>query len=123
MEYLHADLTERIIRCFYNVFDNLGHGFLESVYEQALVYELEEAGFKIERQKDISVLYKGKKCGLFKADLVVDDKVIIELKAGKALSSVHEAQLLNYLKATKLKLGLLVNFGSKLEFKRKIFTN
>lgn len=123
MEYLYADITERIIRCFYNVFDNLGHGFLESVYEQALVYELEEAGFNVERQKDISVLYKKKPCGLFKADLVIDKKVIIELKAVQSLNSAHEAQLLNYLKATKLELGLLVNFGNKLEFKRKIFTN
>ena len=120
-KYLYSDLTEKIIKCFYAVYDELGAGFLESVYVKALIIELENIGLKVNFEKEIKVNYKGTIIGKFRADLVVEDKVIIEIKAISALNSQHEAQLLNYLKATGIRIGLIVNFGSKLEFKRRIF--
>ena len=120
-KYLYSDITDKIIRCFYNVFDELGTGFLESVYVKALIIELKKIGLNIESEKEIKVNYKGIIIGNFRADIVVEDKVIIEIKAISTLKSQHEAQLLNYLKATGIRVGLLVNFGSKLEFKRRIF--
>lgn len=120
-KFLYEDLTERIIRCFYNVHDELGSGFLESVYEKALMIELESIGLKANNQKNLNVSYKNHVVGEFKADLIVDDKIIIEIKAVTSMTSQHEAQLINYLKATGIKVGLLVNFGDKLEFKRRVF--
>jgi len=120
-KFLYEDLTERIIRCFYNVHDELGSGFLESVYEKALMIELESIGLKANNQKNLNVSYKNHAVGEFKADLIVDDEIIIEIKAVTSMTAQHEAQLINYLKATGIKVGLLVNFGDKLEFKRRIF--
>ena len=120
-KYLYSDITDKIIRCFYNVFDELGAGFLESIYVKALIIELKNIGLNIESEKEIKVNYKGTIIGNFRADIVVEDKVIIEIKAISALNSQHEAQLLNYLKATGIRIGLLVNFGNKLEFKRRIY--
>jgi len=122
-EYLHQDLTEKIIRCFYNVFDELGYGFLESVYESALVLELKNIGLKVESQKELEVFYKGVSVGKYRSDIIVENKVIIELKAVSQLTKAHEVQLVNYLKATNIEIGLLVNFGEKINFKRKIFRN
>ena len=116
-KYLYSDITDKIIRCFYNVFDELGAGFLESIYVKALIIELKNIGLNIKSEKEIKVNYKGAIIGNFRADIVVEDKVI----AISALNSQHEAQLLNYLKATGIRVGLLVNFGEKLEFKRRIF--
>ena len=118
---LYEDLTEKIIKCFYKVYDALGEGFLESVYEKALMIELEDAGIKTENQRSLNVHYKGRLVGDFKADIVIEDKIVIEIKAVSRLAPQHEAQLINYLKATGLKVGLLVNFGEKLEFKRRVF--
>ena len=118
---LYEDLTEKIIKCFYKVHDALGDGFLESVYEKALLIELEDAGFKAESQRSLTVYYKGRLVGDFKADIVIEDKIVIEIKAVSRLAPHHEAQLINYLKATGIKVGLLVNFGEKLEFKRRVF--
>ena len=120
-KFPYEDLTERIIRCFYNVHDELGSGFLESVYEKALMIELESIGLKANNQKNLNVSYKNHAVGEFKADLIVDDEIIIEIKAVTSMTAQHEAQLINYLKATGIKVGLLVNFGDKLEFKRRIF--
>lgn len=120
-EFLYEDLTERIIKCFYEVYDELGTGFLESVYEKSLMVELKICGFKTDAQKSLDVYYKNQLVGDFKADIIVEDKVIIEIKAVSKLAPQHEAQLINYLKATGIKVGLLVNFGEKLEFKRRIF--
>ncbi len=120
-EYLFSDITEKIIKCFYTVFDELGAGFLESVYMKALIIELEKIGLNVDYEKEIKVNYKGTIIGNFRADIVVEDKIIIEIKAISALNSQHEAQLLNYLKATGIRVGLLVNFGDKLEFKRRIY--
>jgi len=120
--YLYEDITDKIIRCFYNVYDELGPGYLESVYEKALIYELTKMGFKVESQKQIQVHYKDVICGNFVADIVVDNKIIIEIKAINCLLEIHEAQLINYLKATGIEVGMLVNFGAEFEFRRKIFT-
>ena len=120
-KYLHENLTRKIIRCFYNVHDELGYGFLEGVYENALMIELEKSNLKAENQKAIKVFYDNKVVGEYRVDIIVEDKVMIELKAVSRLNKMHEVQLINYLKATGIKLGLLVNFGKKLEFKRKIF--
>ncbi len=119
-DYLFEETTKQIISCFYKVFDELGNGFLESVYEKSLLIELGNCGLVALPQKSLSVYYKNQLVGEFKSDIIVDDKILIEIKAVNKLVAKHEAQLLNYLKATKIKLGLLVNFGEKLEFKRRI---
>ncbi len=120
-EFLYEDLTKKIIKCFYKVYDELGTGFLESVYEKSLLIELKDIGLKAINQKSLNVFYKNQLVGVFKADIVVEDKIIIEIKAINKLTEQHEAQLINYLKATGIKVGLLVNFGEKLQFKRRIF--
>ncbi len=122
-EYLYKDLTSEIIGCFYNVYNKLGYGFLEKVYENALKYELEKKGFKVEKQRPIHVFYDETKVGEYFADLIVDDAVILELKAAESLCEEHEYQLINYLKATNIEVGLLLNFGKKPEIRRKIFSN
>jgi len=120
-EYLFKELTEKVIGCFYRVHDELGTGFLESVYEEALIIELRDSGIKFENQRPLNVYYKGELIGDFRADIVVEDKIIVKIKAVSSLLPLHEAQLLNYLKISGMKIGLLVNFGEKFEFKRKIF--
>lgn len=122
-QYLHSDLTDKIIKCFYKVYNTLGYGFLEKVYEKALCIELDKLGLEIKQQHPISVYYENQLIGEYYADIIVDDKVIIELKAIESLKDVHGNQLLNYLKATEIEIGLLLNFGVKPEVKRKIFTN
>lgn len=121
MNYLYQDLTEKIIKCFYKVHDKLGHGFLESVYENALLIELKKSNIEAKNQCLIKVYYDNNVVGDFRADILIEDKIIIELKAISSLNKINEVQLVNYLKATGIKVGLLVNFGEKLEFKRKIF--
>lgn len=122
-EYLHQELTSKIISCFYKVYNTLGFGFLEKVYENAMLIELNESGLTTERQKPISVFYNEKLVGEYFADLIVDSKVIIELKAAESLIEEHELQLINYLKATDVEVGLLLNFGKKPEVRRKILSN
>lgn len=122
-DYLFQDLTSKIISCFYKVYNKLGFGFLEKVYENALLIELTNSGLRVDRQKPINVYYENQLVGEYFADLIVDDKVIIELKAAEALIEEHELQLINYLKATDIEVGLLLNFGKKPEIRRKIFTN
>lgn len=119
---LHGELTDRVLRAFFDVYTQLGHGFLESVYEAALTIALNESGLKAERQVPISVRFRGHCIGEYRADLVVEDLLILEIKAQAALSPINEAQLLNYLKATGMQVGLLLNFGPKPQFKRRIFT-
>ncbi len=114
-----AELTEKIIGCAYKVSNSLGCGFLEKVYENSLAHELRKEGFHVEQQQKINVLYDGIIVGLYEADLVVNGCVIIEVKAIRALEDAHKAQCLNYLKATGIRLGLLINFGSpRVEVKR-----
>jgi GxxExxY protein len=121
--YLHKDITSEIINCFYTVYNKLGYGFLEKVYENALKIELESKGLFVEKQKPIGVYYKGHLVGEYFADLIVENKVILELKAAETLCEEHEYQLINYLKATEIEVGLLLNFGKKPQINRKIFTN
>jgi len=118
---LHEKITEDIIRAFYRVYRVLGYGFLEKVYENAMVIELRKACLKIEPQKCVTVHYGSERVGEYFADLLVEDLVIVELKAANAIAEEHESQLINYLKATGMEVGLLLNFGRKPEFKRKIF--
>ena len=120
---LHKEITGQIIEAFYKVNNTLGYGFLEKVYENAMKIELISRGLKVEQQKNIRVYYEGNEVGDYFADLIVNDVVIIELKASESLCEEHEAQLINYLKATTAEVGLLFNFGKKAEFRRKIFTN
>ena len=123
MEYLHQDITERIIQCFYEVYNTLGYGFLEKVYERAMLHELTRSGLQVQGQVPVTVHYKGEDVGDYFADIVVNDLVILELKAAEAVVEEHELQLINYLKATNMEIGLLLNFGRKPEVRRKIFTN
>ena len=121
--YLHSEITEVIIGAFYDVYNTLGYGFLEKVYENALVLELAERGLSSKQQQPINVFYKNVQVGNYFADIVVENSVIIELKAAENIIVQHEFQLINYLKATEIEIGLLMNFGKKPQFKRKIFTN
>lgn len=121
--YKHSEITERIIKAYYNVYNTLGFGFLEKVYENAMVIELSSMGFVVEKQRRIKVHYQGKEVGEYFADLTVNDQVIIELKAAEFLCEEHEFQLINYLKASQIEVGLLLNFGQKPELKRKVFSN
>lgn len=123
MEYYHQELTGDIIKAFYRVYNELGYGFLERVYQNALYLELIEKGFTVEANKKISVYYKSKEVGYYIADLVINDTIILELKACDHIIDEFEYQLLNYLRATKCEVGLLLNFGKKAEFKRKLFHN
>ena len=123
MELQHGELTDAILKAFYKVYNALGHGFLEKVYENAMLIELQKAGLKVETQHPIAVLYDGQVVGAYYADLIVGDLVIVELKAVAMLDSANEAQLLNYLRASDIEVGLLLNFGARPEFKRKAYSN
>ena len=120
MEYLCEDITRKIIGCAYKVHNTLGSGFLEKVYENALKIELERNGLVVEQQKQIQVQYEGVVVGHYVPDLLVDSSVVIEIKAVDNIDPVFEAQLLNYLKATGLRIGLLINFGPKVTIKRRV---
>ncbi len=120
---LHRALSEKVISAFYKVYRTLGHGFLEKVYENAMLLELEKQGLNVQQQKRINVYYDGKVVGVYFADLIVEGTIIIELKASASLRKEHEYQLINYLKATDKEVGFLVNFGKEPQFTRKIFTN
>ena len=122
-DFKYKELTDRIIQAFYCVYNELGFGFLENVYQNALYYELQNRGFIVEPQKAIDVYYQTQLVGKYKADLVVDDLIILELKAVDYLLEEHELQLINYLKATDKEVGLLLNFGMKPEIRRKAFDN
>jgi GxxExxY protein len=121
--YKHSEITEQILAAFYAVYSALGYGFLEKVYANALKIELEKRGFKADKEFEIKVYYAGQVIGEYFADLIVADSVIVEIKAAKSLAQEHEAQLLNYLKATPYEVGLLLNFGPKPEQKRRSFDN
>ncbi len=117
----YEDLSKKIIAAAYEVHNELGHGFLEKVYKNALALELEDAGIKCNVEVPLKVSYHGRIVGDYVADLVVENKIIVEVKAVKKLDSVHEVQLVNYLKATGLSLGLLINFAESVQVKRRIF--
>ena len=118
--FLYNDLSEKIIGCAYKVFNSLGTGFLEKVYENALMKELTNSELRVLQQHPIKVYYEGTIVGDYIADILVEKKIIVEVKAVRELSKVHETQLVNYLKATGLKVGLLINFGSEIGIRRKV---
>ncbi|MBZ5525769.1 MAG: GxxExxY protein [Acidobacteriia bacterium] len=120
---MHSDLTDKIIGTFYEVYNELGFGFLESVYEEAMTMALKAKSMDVQRQVAIPVWFRGQKIGFYEADLVVNGCVLIELKASKALDSAHEAQLLHYLRSTEIEIGLLLNFGPRSQVSRLAFGN
>jgi len=121
---LHSDLTEKILGVYYDVYNEVGHGFLESVYANCMYFALTRAGISVRREVPIPVYFRGQDVGQFKADLVVRDSVLIELKAVQNLDRSHEAQVMNYLRATELEVGLLLNFGeARPQFRRIVFGN
>jgi GxxExxY protein len=123
MGLLHQELTDVIIKTFYEVYNELGYGFLEKVYQNSLYLELKNKGYSVEAQKRINVYYKGTEVGEYYADLIIEDTIILELKAADDIVKDFENQILNYLRATDCEVGLLLNFGKKPEFKRKIYEN
>ena len=118
-----ADITKVVIGGFFDVYNHMGRGFLESVYEGSLEHALVAAGVKVQRQFPVPVFFRGKEVGFFRADLLIDDRVIVEIKRARRLHPRHKAQLINVLKATPIELGLLLNFGPRPLFKRVLFTN
>lgn len=120
--YLYSELSSKILEAFFNVYNTLGFGFLEKVYENAMMIELKKLGLHCIQQQHIDVFYDTEKVGDYFADIIVEDKIIIELKAAEALSPEHEAQLVNYLRATEIEVGLLLNFGKTPQHKRRVLT-
>lgn len=120
---LHKSITDSILKTFYEIYNGLGHGFLEKVYQNAMYFQLKSLGYKVEAQKRINVYFKGQLVGEYYADLIVEDVVIVELKTAELLMNIHIAQVINYLKATPIEVGMLLNFGEEPEFKRIIYTN
>jgi GxxExxY protein len=123
MAIKHEELTGKIISVFYEVYNELGHGFLESVYENSLRFALADAGLLVPLKQELVVWFRGREVGRFVPDIVVDSLVILEIKAARAIDPAHEAQLLNYLRATEVEVGLLLNFGPEPQFKRMVFDN
>jgi GxxExxY protein len=121
-DYKHAELTEQIIREAFVVHNSLGSGFVEKIYENALCKRLQQSGLRFQQQPSIKVWFESEIVGEFAADIIVQDQVILELKAVEQLQKIHEVQLVNYLKATGIEVGLLINFGRKADIRRKVFT-
>jgi GxxExxY protein len=119
----HSDLTEKIIGVFYDVYNELGYGFLESTYAEAMMIALDDIGLVAAREIPIPVWFKGRKAGQYFADILVENTILPELKATKTLEKAHEAQLLHYLRATEIEVGLLLNFGLQPQFRRLLFDN
>lgn len=123
MPLQRSDVTSKIINAFYAVYNGLGYGFLEKVYENAMVLELTKRGFAVEQQKQVQVYYEGRVVGEYYADLLVNEQFILELKAAEAISEAHTAQLLNYLRSTTCEIGFVFNFGPEPTFERRFFSN
>jgi len=121
--YINSEITDLIIKAFFNVYNKLGYGFLKKVYENAMMIELKRLGLNAEKQKQLKVFYDEFEIGEYFADIIVNDCVIVELKAAEVICPEHEAQLVNYLKATDIEVGLLLNFGKEPKFKRRVLTS
>jgi GxxExxY protein len=119
----HSNLTDKIIGVFYDVYNELGHGFLESTYKEAMALALTESGLANAREVPVPVWFRGRRVGQYFADLIVESDVLLELKASRTLESAHEAQLLHYLRSTDIEVGLLFNFGPRPQFRRLLFDN
>lgn len=122
MGLIYEELTEEIIGCFFRVYNELGYGFLEKVYENSMALTLRKQGFYVRQQAPIKVYFEGEIVGEYFADMMVEDKVILELKTAETISEAHKVQLRNYLKATQIKIGYILNFGPEATFKRMIYT-
>ncbi len=122
-DFKYVELTEKIIEIYYRVYNKLGYGFLEKIYKNAMMIEFKKENISAVSQSAIRVLYEGEIVGEYFADILISDKIIVEIKAAKNVAEEHEAQLLNYLKATDIEVGLLLNYGPKPNFKRKAFDN
>ena len=122
-ELLHQNITQQVLDSFHYVYNQLGYGFLEKVYENSLIHVLRKNGLDVKQQIPIEVYFEDVQVGHYIADIVVNDAVILELKSAETLQEADEAQLLNYLRASQLEVGLLLNFGKRPKFKRKYFTN
>jgi len=121
--YKHSELTDAIIGVFYEVYNELGFGFLESVYRKAVCMALIEKGLRVESEVATSVFFRGEKVGDFRADLIVNQIVLLELKTAEKIVRAHEAQVLNYLRSTTLELGLILNFGPQPQIRRLVLDN
>lgn len=121
-QLIERDVTERVIGIFYAVYNELGSGFVESVYQNAMALALREAGFRVRQQYPLTVAFRGQTVGEFRVDLLVEERVVLELKAVAQLTTAHEVQLVNYLKATGAPVGLLLNFGRQAQFKRRVLS-
>ncbi|GAB4092323.1 GxxExxY protein [Flaviaesturariibacter terrae] len=121
--FKHTELTRKIIKAFYVVYNKLGYGFLEKVYKRALLIELRKMGLICEEEVPVKVYYDGILIGDFKADILVESKVILELKTAEGFCEADEAQLVNYLRSTEIEVGLLLNFGPEPECRRRVFAN
>ena len=119
-ELLHREISREILGAFYSVHSELGFGFLEAVYVNALVVLLTRAGIKVERQVPFDIVFHGQSVGTYRADLIVESRIIVEVKAGRCIIPQHMAQLFNYLRASRLQVGLLLNFGEKADFRRVV---
>ncbi|HXZ29384.1 MAG TPA: GxxExxY protein [Terriglobales bacterium] len=119
----HEELTQKIIGVFYDVYNELGYGFLESIYRDSMVIALRDAGLKVEREVPITVGFRGHSVGDFRADLLAEGRVLLELKTARTIEKSHEAQLLHYLRSTQIEVGLLLNFGERPQFRRLLFDN
>ncbi|KLT69483.1 MULTISPECIES: GxxExxY protein [unclassified Flavobacterium] len=122
-DLLHGEVSKPILSVFYDVYNELGYGFLEKVYQNAMYLELKSQGYEVEAQKQIKVYYKNQIVGEYYADLIIEGSIIVELKACECLLSSHISQLLNYLRCTRIEVGLVLNFGETPDFKRLIYTN
>tara|TARA_R110002050_G_scaffold104106_1_gene213463 strand:- start:1099 stop:1479 length:381 start_codon:yes stop_codon:yes gene_type:complete len=121
--FLYKELTSLAIEAFYSVYNEMGHGFLEKVYQEAMLIELKDLGLDVKGNVPIKVYYKERLIGRYFADIILESRIVLELKTSSKLQAAHEFQVLNYLKATELEIGMLFNFGVKPDFKRLIFTN
>jgi GxxExxY protein len=119
----HIELTEQLIGIFYEIYNELGHGFIESLYEKAYTHLLAERGIKFEQQSPITVFFRGVELGEFRADIIVESSVMVELKAVRTLDQSHEKQVINYLRATKIEVGMLFNFGPRAQVRRLVLDN
>ena len=120
---LHKELTDQILKAFYEVYNELGYGFLEKVYQNSLYFELKDRGFEVIAQRRCAVYYKGREVGEYFSDIIVNGLVILELKASACIVEEHEIQLMNYLKASDIEVGFVLNFGKTPEFSRIVFSN
>jgi GxxExxY protein len=122
-EFRHWEITHRIVGVFFEVYSDLGYGYLDSIYSEAMTIALQEAGLRVQPERKVEARFRGRVIGTFRADLLIEGVVLVELKATRSIDSIHIAQLLNYLRCSALETGLILNFGPRPQIRRLIFTN